>query len=188
MSYYTASELKKIGFRKFGKNVKISSKSSIYGADKISIGSNVRIDDFCILSAAEEGIEIGNNVHIACYVSIIGRKKITISDFANISARVSIYSISDDFSGASLTNPTIPDKYKKLIQASVKIGKHVVIGNGSIILPGVTIGDGSAVGALSLVKENIKSNIIAAGVPAKKIKNRKKDIYRMEKEYLNSSF
>lgn len=186
MSYYSAAELKKIGFKKLGKNVKISSKSSIYAADKISIGNNVRIDDFCILSAGDEGIEIGNNIHIACYTSIIGRKKITISDFANISARVSIYSISDDFSGASLTNPTIPDKYKKLIQAPVKIGRHVVIGNGSIILPGITIEDGSAIGALSLVKNDVKQNNIVAGIPTKNISNRKKDIYKLEKEYLNS--
>jgi galactoside O-acetyltransferase len=60
-----------MGFKKIGKNVKISSKASIYGADKISIGSNVRIDDFCIISTSDEGVEIGNNVHIACYASII---------------------------------------------------------------------------------------------------------------------
>ncbi len=184
MSFYPQNELKKLGLKKFGKNVKISSKSSIYNADNISIGDNVRIDDFCIISAGDEGIEIGSNVHIACYSSIIGRKKITISDFANISSRVSIYSISDDFSGASLTNPTIPDKYKKPINAPVAIGRHVVIGNGSIILPGVTIEEGSAIGALSLVKNNIKPNIIAAGIPAKKIGVRKKDIFKLEKEYL----
>lgn len=180
MSYYSQSELKKLGLKKIGKNVKISSKSSIYGADRIEIGDNVRIDDFSILSAGEGGIKIGRNVHIACLSTIIGKGKVTISDFANISSRVAIYSSSDDFSGETLTNPTIPDKYKNVRSEPVYIGKHVVIGTGSVILPGVKLNDGVAVGALSLVDKSFEKDIIIAGIPAKKIKKRKKNIYKLE--------
>ena len=56
MSFLTYKQLSKIGFLSLGENVLLSEKASIYNAPKIHIGSNVRIDDFCILSAGEEGI------------------------------------------------------------------------------------------------------------------------------------
>ena len=49
-SFYSKEELKEIGFKKYGENVLISRKTSIYNPEKIIIGNNVRIDDFCILS------------------------------------------------------------------------------------------------------------------------------------------
>lgn len=51
MGFYSREQLEKIGFKSLGKNVLISDKSSIYSPENISIGNNVRIDDFCILSA-----------------------------------------------------------------------------------------------------------------------------------------
>ena len=89
-SYYSEEELKKFGFCKIGKNVFISRKSSIYGCENISIGNNVRIDDFCILSGH---IEIGNYIHIAAFTALYGGKDgIFIEDFANLSSRISVYS------------------------------------------------------------------------------------------------
>ncbi len=49
-SFYSRDELKKIGLKKYGENVFLSKKASIYNPEKIEIGNNVRIDDFCILS------------------------------------------------------------------------------------------------------------------------------------------
>lgn len=49
-SFYTREELLSLGIKSVGENVYISRKSSFYGCSEISIGSNVRIDDFCILS------------------------------------------------------------------------------------------------------------------------------------------
>ena len=110
--FLTENQLAAFRFKSLGNDVNISDKASIYNAKNISIGNNVRIDDFCILSAGDDGIEIGNNVHIACYCSLIGKSKITLNDYCNISSRVSIYSSNDDYSGNSLTNPCIPDLYK----------------------------------------------------------------------------
>ena len=63
MSTYSQDELFAFGFKSIGKNVLISRKASIYGADKIEIGNNVRIDDFCVLSSGDDGFLIGNNIH-----------------------------------------------------------------------------------------------------------------------------
>ena len=111
-SFYKLNKVEKIGFGSFGKNVLISKFANFYNASNIHLGSNVRIDDFCILSAGHEGIFIDDYVHIGCYSSLIGQAKIHISKFANISTRVSIFSSSDDFSGESLTNPTTSEHFK----------------------------------------------------------------------------
>lgn len=181
-SFYTENELLKMGFASLGKNVLLSRKSSIYSPSKITIGDNVRIDDFCILSGR---ITLGSYIHIAAYSSLFGGTEgIIMEDFSGLSSRVSIYAVSDDYSGKSLTNPTTPDKYKKLHSGRVIIGKHAIIGASSIILPNVEIKEGTAVGALSLVNKDLEEWSIYAGNPIKKIKERSKDLLELEKEFI----
>jgi galactoside O-acetyltransferase len=184
MSYLTRDELEQMRFASLGSDVRISSKASIYNPKKISIGSNVRIDDFVVLSAGDGGIFIGSHVHIAVYSSLIGAGRITLADFGNLSSRVSIYSSSDDYSGLSLTNPTVPERYKRVQHADVSIGRHVIVGAGSVILPGVTIQDGVAIGALSLVTKDCEAFGIYAGIPAKLIKRRKQNLLELEQKFL----
>lgn len=185
MAYLTDAQLAAMGFASLGSNVLISDKASIYGANRIRIGSNVRIDDFCVLSAGEGGIDIGSFIHIAVYSSLIGAGKITLSDFCNISSRVAIYSSNDDYSGDYMTNPMVPNKYTNVSHADVFIGKHVIVGCGSVILPGLNILDGVAIGALSLIKNDCESYHIYSGIPARKIKNRGRKISSLEVNLLN---
>jgi galactoside O-acetyltransferase len=184
--FYSNDELAGMGFKSVGKNVKISKRTSIYNCAGIEIGNDTRIDDFCILSAGEGGISIGNNVHIACYVSIIGKGKVRMDDFSGVSSKSAIYSSNDDYSGNFLSNPTVPSEYTNVKHGDVFLGKHVIVGVFCTILPGVTIAEGSAIGAYSLISKNIEPNIIAAGVPAKKIKDRSKKIFELEEQFLKS--
>lgn len=184
MSFFTADEILSMKFAFVGDNVLISKKASFYGIEKISIGSNVRIDDFCILSAGAGGIVIGNYVHIAAYSSLIGSSKIILSDFSGLSSRVSVYSSNDDYSGLSLTNPTVPDNFKMVTNLDVYLGKHVIVGSGSILLPGAFLEDGVAIGAMSLVKGRCKSFGIYSGNPLKFIKERKRDLLKLEEKLL----
>lgn len=184
MGFLSKEQLLNAGFKSVGNNVKVSEKVSIYGAARISIGDNSRIDDFCVLSAGEGGIEIGRNVHIAVFCSLMGQGKIVMKDFSGLSSRVSLYSSSDDYTGRSMTNPTVPDEFKKVQHGPVILGKHVIIGVGSAVLPNVEIADGSAVGALSLVTKNVEAGIVVNGVPATKISVRKNTIFSLEEELL----
>ena len=177
-SFFSENELRKVGFSNIGTNVFLSRKASIFSPEKIEIGNNVRIDDFCILSGK---IKIDSYVHIAAYSALFGGKAgIIIRDYANVSSRVCIYALSDDYSGKTMTNPMVPEKYKNVIHDSVMINKHVIIGSGSTVLPGVTLSEGTAVGAMSLVNRSTEEWCIYAGIPARKIKERSKDLLCFE--------
>lgn len=172
MSIYTNAELLQLGFVSVGDNVHISRKASFYGTSRISIGNNVRIDDFCVLSAGEGGITIGNFIHIAVYSSLIGAANISLGDYCNISSRVAIYSSSDDYSGEYMTNPMVDSAYTNVLHSPVVIKEHVILGAGCVVLPGITIGAGVAVGALSLVNRSLDDWAVYVGQPAKFIKKR----------------
>src|SRR4029079_1648341 len=103
-SFYSNQEIETLGFASCGKQVFISRKASLYGTERITLGSNVRIDDYCVISAGSDGLAIGSYVHIAVFCSLIGSARIELKDFAGLSSRVAIYSSTEDFSGTHLTN------------------------------------------------------------------------------------
>lgn len=182
MAYLTREQLSATGFKSVGLHVKISDKASIYNCDQIEIGDYSRIDDFCILSG---NVKIGRYCHITpmCLVAG-GTPGITFLDFSAIAYGVKIFAQSDDYSGGSLTNSLIPKKYKNEIFRPVTLGKHVIVGANSTILPGVSISEGCSVGAMSLVNKSTDPWGIYFGIPARRIKDRKKNILELEKSFL----
>lgn len=186
MTMLSREAIDALGFASVGENVQISDRASFYGVSRIALGNNIRIDDFCVISAGQGGIEIGNHVHLAVGATLIGGGKITLCDFVGISSRASVYSSNDDYSGAAMTGPTLPSEFTNVRHADVFLGKHVIVGSGSVILPGVTLEDGVAVGALSLVTKNCAAFGIYVGNPARRIKERKRDLLEVEKLFLMS--
>lgn len=183
MAYLSEQALQAMGFAFLGRNVKVSDKASIYNSDQMRIGDNSRIDDFCVISGR---IEMGRNVHIAPLCLVAGGEPgIVFGDFSGLAYGAKVFSQSDDYSGATLTNPTVPDKYKEELFSEVRIGRHSIIGTGSVICPGVVIGEGTAVGAMALVMSSTEAWTICAGVPARKIRDRKKTLLDLERDYLS---
>lgn len=181
-SFYSPEELLSLGFYSVGKNVLISRYARIYNAQRMIIGNDVRIDDFCIISGK---ILMGNNIHIAAYSAIYGGDTgVELCDFSGLSSRCVIYAESDDYSGNYLTNPTVDSKFLGIITGKVKIGKHVIIGTGSTVLPGVTIGEGVAIGSMSLVNTSLNDWGIYAGIPCKYKKDRSKSLLDLERKFL----
>lgn len=183
MAMLRSEDIKLMGFSSVGESVQISDRASFYGIAKISLGSNVRIDDFCVLSAGEGGIFVRDHVHISVGASLIGAGKITLSDFVCVSSRVAIYSSNDDYSGAAMTGPTLPAEFTNVQHSDVFLGNHVIVGSGCVILPGVTLEDGVAVGALSLVKSSCQAFGIYAGNPARRVKERRHDLLALERNF-----
>ncbi|MFZ4546062.1 MAG: acyltransferase [Bacteroidales bacterium] len=180
-SFLTIVELQNYGFKAIGTNVLISRKASIYSPHLISIGNNVRVDDFCVLSG---NITLGSYIHISAYTALYGRYGITVADFATISGRVFIYSQNDDYSGNFLTNPMVPVEYSNITGGEVFIDKHAIIAAGCIILPDITIGEGACIGAMSLLKSSAEPWMVYAGIPAKLKGPRNKKILELEKQFL----
>lgn len=182
-SFYEPEELKELGLKSYGKNIKISRKASLYNPEEISLGNNIRIDDFCILSGK---IDIGSYVHVAAYTALYAQyESLTIGDFAGLSSRVAIYTFSDDLIwGISLGNSTIPDEFKaKVDKGPVILEKHAMVGSGSVVLPKTEIKMGAVVGALSLVRGKVDAWKIYRGNPLKFVSKRpSKRILELEKE------
>lgn len=174
MGFLSNEEIKALGFKSVGTCVKISDKCSIYAPQNISIGNNVRIDDFCILSAhgSKGSLIIGNNIHIAAYVGIFAGAGINLGNFSTISSKSTLYSTSDDYSGDFLIGPVIPDKYLNVDTRPIRMEEYSQIGAHSIVLPGVTMKQGSVLGAMSLANKGLDPWTIYGGIPAKPIKKR----------------
>lgn len=172
-SYYSNEELNKLGFKSIGQNVQISKKCSIYGANNMTIGSNVRIDDFTMLSGE---INIGNFVHISAYTALYGKFGIEIGDYCGCSPRCTILSGSDDFSGNFMISPMAPEEYTNVFGKKVVLKNFVQLGANSIIMPGVVVNEGAVCAAFSFVKQDIDSWTMVGGIPAKYLKNREKKI------------
>jgi galactoside O-acetyltransferase len=186
MAMHSRAALEGMGFAALGQDVQVSALASLHGVSRIALGDHVRIDDFCVLSAGEGGISVGSHVHIAVFCSLIGAGRISLQDFSNLSSRVAIYSSNDDYSGAAMTNPLVPPEFTDVDHADVIVGRHVIIGCGSVILPGVTLEEGVAVGALSLVKGNCRAFGIYAGKPARRIAERSQALLDTERRFLAS--
>tara|TARA_B100000212_G_C27302133_1_gene501961 strand:- start:111 stop:707 length:597 start_codon:yes stop_codon:yes gene_type:complete len=186
--WYTRDHIISMGFRSLGKNVLISDKCSIYGAQNIDIGDDVRIDDFCILTSVKGSIVLEGNNHIGALTYINGNGNVVLKKFSGLSSRCAVYSETDDFTGGFMTGSTIPMKYKNVETKNVSIGRHVVVGTGSTILPGVTLANYSSVGCNSVIRKDTKEGVFYYGNPAIGLKKRDTcGIAEMEKKYLQET-
>jgi len=171
-SFLTENELKSLGLKSVGNDVCISRNAKFYGAGNISIGSHVRIDDFCILSGY---ITIGNYIHISAGTMLFGGDAgIQCENYSTISSRCAIYAVTDDYSGAAMANPMVPEQLRSVKESPVILQKHSLVGSGCTILPGVVLAEGTAVGAMSLVNRSTEAWGIYFGVPAQRQKDRQK--------------
>lgn len=183
MGYLTSEQMQRMGFRHLGRHVRISDKASIYDADRIEIGDFSRIDDFCCVSG---NVVIGRNVHFALGCNVAGGEPgIRFHDFSGLAYGCHVFAQSDDYSGATMTNPTVPSRFKAEIKKPVEIGRHSIVGTSSLIFPGVVLAEGTAVGALSIVTRSTEPWSIYVGNPAKRIRGRKQDLLELEKIYLS---
>jgi acetyltransferase-like isoleucine patch superfamily enzyme len=181
-SFLSLDELVALGLRSCGRGVKISRYANLYAPHLLSIGDHSRIDDFCILSG---DVTVGACVHVAPQCLLFGAKGIVLEDFSGLSSRVAIYTESDDYvMGSGLTNPTVPASFRKILdEGAVRLGRHAIVGCGAVILPGTTLGEGTSIGALSLVRGELETWSVYAGNPAEKRAQRQsRSILRLEAE------
>lgn len=184
MAYLDETQLRDLGFKQLGKGVKISDRASIYNADRIEIGDESRIDDFCVISG---NVKIGSFCHVVPMCLFAGGAPgLVVNDFCTFAYGVKVFTQSDDYSGESLTNSLIPERYKAQTYGCVTIDRHTIIGANSVVFPGVHLAEGTAVGAMTLVIASTEPWGIYVGIPAKRTRDRSRNLLKLEQEFLRS--
>lgn len=152
----------------------------IRGKRYMQVGKNFTTGRYCRLEveninkikANQNRLIIGKNVQLNDFCHITASEKVVIEDYVLIASKVYISDLSHGSYGFrdQHSNPNLPPIKRKNISSPVRIGKKVWLGDGVCVLPGVTIGEGSIIGANSVVTKSIPPFTIAAGIPAKPIK------------------
>ena len=181
-------------FRQVGPGVVFGRNITLRHPHKISLGKNCFIDDYAVLDAKGEknqGLQVGANVYIGRNTILSCKEgSILIDDYCNISANCSLLSETEIRLGKycflaghcylvaggnhTFDDPSTPIMFQpSLTKGGIVIGEDVWLGAGVIVLDGVRIGQGSVVGAGSVVTEDLPEFSVAVGSPARKIKDRR---------------
>ena len=179
--YWTSTDLRNFGFKNVGENVLIAKNTTIIGISNISLGNNIRIDGYTVINAFSGFLNLGDFIHIGGSSFLACAGGIEFKSYSTISQGVKIYSVSDVYSGNYMTNPLVPKEFTNVDYGLVTLNEHVIVGSGSVLLPGTTLLEGTAVGALTLVNRSIGPWGIYAGVPAKLVKARSREILNKQK-------
>jgi galactoside O-acetyltransferase len=184
MAFLPQEQLDAMGFKALGRHVRLSDRAAIHNPEQIELGDHARIDDFCVIAGK---VSLGRNVHIAVSCNVAGGEPgIRMDDFSGLAHGCHVFTHSDDYSGLTLTNPTVPDQYKQVTKKPIQIGRHCIVGSNSLIFPGVSLAEGTAIGAMSMVTKSTKPWSVYFGIPAKRLKSRSNDLLKLEEAYLNS--
>ena len=176
--WLSIQQLRNIGIRVIGNNIKVSEACKIYNPKNIILHDHIRIDDFTILTA-KGIIEIFNYVHIASHCQLSSSTRIECRNFTAIASGSKLFGSTDDYGGEYLTNPTIPKQFTNVKSGDIILNDHVILGSNTIVLPGVTFGEGTSVGAISLITKSTDPWGIYTGTPAKKLRERKRNCINM---------
>ncbi len=171
-------------FQRLGADVVVWPMAKVCFPERIWVGDHVIVDDFVLVLPGPSSI-IGSYVHIASFCSITGGGDFFMEDFSALSAGCRLVTGSDDFTGPSLTNPSVPAEFKNVTRSFVRLGRHALLGTNVVVLPGVTIGEGATVGANSLVTRDLEPWTVNVGTPARPVRARPRDqILRLERDLL----
>ncbi len=181
-------------FRQVGRGVVFGRNVTIRHPHKISIGSNVFIDDNVVLDAKGEGnkgLHIGENVYIGRNTILSCKNgSILIGDYVNISANCSLLSETEIRLGRycflaghcylvaggnhSFDDLETPIMFQpSLSKGGIQIADDVWLGAGVVVLDGVSVGRGCVVGAGAVVTQPLPEYSVAVGSPAQKIRDRR---------------
>lgn len=133
----------------------------------ITIPASARVDAFCVLTGR---VDVGEHVHVATGCRLIGSSgRIVLGRGSFVSMGSTLLTASDDYTSPTLIGPTIPDRFRQVKAGDVIFKPYAGVGAHAIVMPGVTLGYGSRVGANSLVTRDIPAGEIWAGTPARKV-------------------
>jgi dTDP-4-amino-4,6-dideoxy-D-glucose acyltransferase len=157
---------------KSGTDVYISPSAEIRRPELCTIGNHVAIDSFFYCTTK---LVIGDYVHISPHVAVVGGREtgLYVEDFCFLSVGSKYVCGSETFYGDGLIGPLIPDEYKdQQVLQPIQLKRFSGALANSVVLPGVTMAEGSVLGANSLLKEDTEPWTVYAGNPARPIRKR----------------
>lgn len=177
-------------FKYLGKDVTIFAHAKIVGQELISIGDGCMVDDFVWMWGNEKGIDIGRFCHITVGCIIQSGGLIKMGDFSGIGHRSVLLAGTDDYKGEGLIGlKMFGEENRNLQLKDIILEKHCHVGMGSLIMPGVTLGEGCSVGAGSLVTKDMPPWTLCYGSPCKPIKDKPKEKQlEQEKRFLEAYY
>ncbi len=136
------------------------------------VGENCYIEPPFHSNWGGKHVHLGNNVYFNFNATLVDDTHIYIGDSTLIGPNVTL---------ATAGHPILPELREKALQFNlpIHIGKNCWLGAGVIVLPGVTIGDNTVIGAGSVVTKDIPANVVAVGNPCKVLR----EINEHDKEY-----
>lgn len=174
------STLWKRSIRRVGRGFHVCSGALIQGGQHISIGNGFYAGRLLWIEAVSEYagvtynpvIDIGDGVTCSQSVHIAANRSVTIADGVLFGSKVHVTDHSHgSYSGAVQDHPAIPPARRVLAPGrAVRIERNVWLGDGVVVLPGVTIGEGCVIGANSVVSHSLPPHVVAVGSPAIPIK------------------
>ena len=173
-SMYTREELLALGIKHIGQDVKVYKNVIFTRPGGVTLESGCQIDDFVMLLASE--IYVGKRVHVATMTSVIGGGTMIFEDYSGCSSGCRLITGTDNFVGDAMANASIPIEYRKVERGVIRLCKFVLLGANTVVFPNVTISEGTATGACSLVHKDLKEWSIYLGSPAKYFKPRRRDM------------
>ena len=162
------SKLKKVGV-----DLYIDSTARIKYPEESTLGNHVALDFSVYISTS---VDIGDYVHIAPHTSVIGGKysKLVMKHFSGISSGCRILCGSDDFT-KGMMNPQVPIEFRSPKVTTITFEEFACVGVNCVVMPGVTLGQGSVVGSNSVVTKDTEPWTIYLGSPAKPVGKRDKE-------------
>tara|TARA_B100000424_G_scaffold131291_1_gene99558 strand:+ start:650 stop:1177 length:528 start_codon:yes stop_codon:yes gene_type:complete len=157
-------------FKSMGKDIFIDDLCKISYPEVSILGNHIAIDCFTYISTS---FHLGDYIHIARNVTIIGGRdsKLIMGNFTNIGDGGRIVCATDDFK-KGLISPVVPIEYRFVINKPIVFEDYATLGVQCSVLPGVTLKEGTIVGANSLITEDTEPWTIYGGSPAKPIGKR----------------
>ena len=155
-------------FNSVGENVSFDESCEVLSPDKVSIGSNVEFCRGVYLSPCGTQIDIGSHTHFAPYCALYG--PLTIGTHCAIAAHVVFASV-----GHGYSRTDVPMVEQPVTKSEIVLENDVWIGANAVVIGGVTIGEGSIVGAGAVVTKDVPPYSVVGGTPARIIRNRKDD-------------
>lgn len=163
--YYTARLAAEVDDMDF--SVQADGPVRVTGGDRIHIGARCRLGREVELQAVDGGaLRLASDIRLNRGCTLTSYAEIAIGDFTIIGEFVSIRDANHGMARGE------PMRYQPHSAAPIRIGRDVWIGRGTCVLPGVGIGEGAIIGANSVVNRDVPPFTIAAGVPAKIIRER----------------